>query len=406
MSDVAHPLAPPDGGGHVEELAAALDVPSLAAHLADVLVHDAYGEVAPGTRLPALLQASCDAKVSALRDVLRGERPSHAVTSPETTAVAVELARLRVPTTTIERSYRIGQEAVWQWWLDEVDAYVARTGASATDILRATTPVMFEVIDRLLTATLETYDETVEARRRSVAERRRRLVAQVLDGELDAPGADAERLLRYRFDGHHVTAVLTAGSWRATERLAARLHDLLGAQGLLLVEDGLTGGVAWLRVPEVGLGAREAVARAVTAAEAGAAFGDPGAGVEGFRRSHADARATARVRERLGDQASAVTWPDDVRIETLGLMAPVTGRRLADAELEAVRDLSPAARETLAAWLVTGSNVAAAARLGVHEHTVRNRLREVERRLGADLRARRTELHVALRLDAVLEPAD
>ena len=59
-------------------------------------------------------------------------------------------------------------------------------------------------------------------------------------------------------------------------------------------------------------------------------------------------------------------------------------------------------RETLLAWLTMGSHGSAAAMLGVHENTVRNRLRAAEELLGVPLTGRRTELMVALRLERLL----
>jgi DNA-binding PucR family transcriptional regulator len=66
--------------------------------------------------------------------------------------------------------------------------------------------------------------------------------------------------------------------------------------------------------------------------------------------------------------------------------------------------LTERVRETLEAWLVTGSYVGAAAMLGVHEQTVRQRLRRLEEALGRSLHDRRTELHVALRLSRLTFP--
>jgi DNA-binding PucR family transcriptional regulator len=59
-------------------------------------------------------------------------------------------------------------------------------------------------------------------------------------------------------------------------------------------------------------------------------------------------------------------------------------------------------RETLLAWLATGSVVSAAALLEVHENTIRNRLRQAEDMLGIVIHQRRTELQVALRIARVL----
>ncbi|HLQ47495.1 MAG TPA: helix-turn-helix domain-containing protein, partial [Candidatus Dormibacteraeota bacterium] len=56
-------------------------------------------------------------------------------------------------------------------------------------------------------------------------------------------------------------------------------------------------------------------------------------------------------------------------------------------------------RRTLRAYFASAQNgSAAAALLGVHEHTVAYRLRTIEDRLGRPVAARRAELETALRL--------
>jgi sugar diacid utilization regulator len=55
-------------------------------------------------------------------------------------------------------------------------------------------------------------------------------------------------------------------------------------------------------------------------------------------------------------------------------------------------------RETLAAWLSTGSQVTAAAQLGIHLNSLRLRLTSAAEALGPDHLDRRTEILVALRI--------
>jgi DNA-binding PucR family transcriptional regulator len=60
--------------------------------------------------------------------------------------------------------------------------------------------------------------------------------------------------------------------------------------------------------------------------------------------------------------------------------------------------------ETLLAWLTTGSQSRAATRLGVHENTVRIRIRQAEELLAHGLSERRAEVLAALRLRQLLGP--
>ena len=137
-----------------------------------------------------------------------------------------------------------------------------------------------------------------------------------------------------------------------------------------------------------------------------AAFGLPGAGVAGFRTSHEQAIHARRVATLTGRQPGAVTNYGDV-----GLLAIATG----DVELArdfVARELGPLVRDdddtrrlaaTLRVYLEEGSNARRAAqRLGVHENTIKNRIRNAEERLGHPASARIAETLLALRLAALV----
>ncbi|HYZ81725.1 MAG TPA: helix-turn-helix domain-containing protein, partial [Solirubrobacteraceae bacterium] len=136
--------------------------------------------------------------------------------------------------------------------------------------------------------------------------------------------------------------------------------------------------------------------------------GDPCPGLDGLRRTRDHAFEAARVQRALGPAHGRCTWLRDVRLEALLLTDEARARSFVDAELGRLADDgdgSARLRETLLTWLDVGSHVSAAAILGVHENTVRNRIRAAEELLGAPLPGRRTELQVALRLQRMLNPS-
>ncbi|MEV4418948.1 helix-turn-helix domain-containing protein, partial [Patulibacter sp. NPDC049589] len=127
------------------------------------------------------------------------------------------------------------------------------------------------------------------------------------------------------------------------------------------------------------------------------------AGLRGMRLARARAGQVARVHRALGDQPRVVC-DQDVRLETLLLDDPERADGFVRAELGALAvrdDRTARLRATLLTWLSTGSHVSTAATLGVHEHTVRNRIREIEAILGVPVAGRRAELQVALRLHRI-----
>jgi PucR C-terminal helix-turn-helix domain/GGDEF-like domain len=130
------------------------------------------------------------------------------------------------------------------------------------------------------------------------------------------------------------------------------------------------------------------------------AVGLPGAGVEGFRRSHLEASLARRAAEVLG-LPGPVRF-DDVCLDVLLTQDAGEARRFVVRELGPLADGSDMSRRlvaTLSAFYEEGSSfVRAARRLGVHENTVTYRVQRAEELLGHPVSERRLELQVALRL--------
>jgi DNA-binding PucR family transcriptional regulator len=164
--------------------------------------------------------------------------------------------------------------------------------------------------------------------------------------------------------------------------------------------------VVWLGRP-AGYGPSELsrLRRALTRTDVTVAVSEPGSGLGGLRRTRQQAIEAARVQHALGAAGERCLWARDVRLEALLLSDETRARSFLAEELGDLAASDPTAvrlRETLLAWLATGSHVSAAAMLHVHENTVRNRIRSAEEILGTPLLPRRIELQVALRLERVL----
>jgi DNA-binding PucR family transcriptional regulator len=130
-------------------------------------------------------------------------------------------------------------------------------------------------------------------------------------------------------------------------------------------------------------------------------LGDPGSGTGGFRRSHREARDAHRVSVRAGAAGEVLRY-DEVALESLVADDDERTRAFVARELHGIDGAdarSERLRETLRAYFACAQNAsAAAALLGVHEHTVTYRLRTIEERLGRPVTSRRAELEMALRL--------
>jgi hypothetical protein len=226
------------------------------------------------------------------------------------------------------------------------------------------------------------------------------LVSELVDGTSVTSPAEAERILGYRFDGEHLGVVLHVSGRREAERCTDALRTAVGARGSLLTLHGPGMWLAWLALPAGG--------RVVdtSAADPGmpVSVGEPGAGLAGFLRTRSDALDVAGLRRWFGDDPPMLRF-SDVRLELLLLKDPVAAARfVADelGDLAGAGERAEKARDTLLDWLLTGSTSQTAARLVVHENTVRLRIAQAEEMLPGDLRGRRAEVLAALRLRAVV----
>ena len=391
-------------------LANAIEVEVLSAHLTDVMLNEVYSEVTDPELLRSLLARATLEKLETLAQLARRTITLDEVTAQAALAFAAEVGRQGISEQILERSYRIGTEALWNSWMAIVERHCARTGDPVADVVRASIPILFGFVDRMLFVSLASYHEAVAQRHQTIEYRRIRLVEQLLDGTLAEPGTSAEALLGYTFARHHLAAVLDAGESADNQRLADELKRACHAADLLLLERRGAPTELWLGLRSQMTGSMRAALEARTVSTGRRiAFGDVAPGLDGFRASIATARDAARIQTMLSNDAPQVLWADDVRVEMLALHNPAGARALVRSMLGTALErglLTGRVRETLDAWLVSGSYVGAASVLGVHEQTVRQRLRRLEDALGRSLHDRRTELHVALRLSLLTLPTD
>lgn len=142
------------------------------------------------------------------------------------------------------------------------------------------------------------------------------------------------------------------------------------------------------------------------------AVGEPGYGMDGFRRTHLQA-ALAQDLALAAKPGARVTSFAEVGAVAL-ICADVPAARswvwatLADL---AVDDEQHARlRDTLQVFLSTGSYTATGERMTLHKNSVQYRIRKAEQALGAPIEDRRADLELALRAcqylgQAVLRPA-
>ena len=336
------------------------------------------------------VRSSCLANLETGLRALAGDRGLPDSIPADARELARVAARLDVSLASLLRTYRVGHQVMWRAWAAAVESQEAAPEARRI-ALEVGSEYLFEYVDRL--ASFLTEEHTIERDRflRSREQRRTQLVRVVLDGA-DPDPAEAMGVLDYDLRLEHVALVASGPDAEAVVRALGRALD---APHRLVIS--LTGDTTWawfgrtraFRVPE----------RIEAPAGVRVSMGDPGSGAEGFRRSHRQAR-DAHVVAARGD--GDVVRYDDVALESLlGADGARAGAFIARElrGLDGSDERSARLRATLRAYFATGQNAsAAAAMLGVHEHTVSYRLRTIEERLGRPVTARRAELETALRL--------
>jgi hypothetical protein len=297
-------------------------------------------------------------------------------------------ARDGVSLDTVTRRY----VAVNALFNDAVFAAAADAGVAAADLRRAL-GTQASRLDELLAAVGTEYERESHNLPVGVADRRRECVKRLLAGELaDTSG------LGYELDAEHIAVVARGDAGKELLRgVASRLDRRL----LAVRREDEPVWAAWLggRRP---LPAEEVVvALRAVATDGGVAFalGEPAAGLDGWRFTHAQAKAALPLLSRHGPVVRFLDVALEAAIGRDELIATSLRRRYLD-PLATARDGGEAARATLRAYFAAERNISAtAARLGVDRRTVRNRLAAVEVLLGGPLNGSGADMEIALRLD-------
>jgi hypothetical protein len=395
----------PDVAPPARRLAEAVDPHEMA----DVVSRDIMGEVWPdrdelGFR--AAVGRSVQGNVAAIFDILRGRMPMEAARPQPALDLADVTAHLDVPATELERAYRVGVTSLWSQWFQVSSAAAEASPGGLAPLLEGPSLTMLTYIDRILLEVLGRYESTRGELERTSGQLRRLLVRQIADGSLIDPPADLDRRLDYHVGDHHLAVLLYRGDGTPTRALVERLRTAAGARGTLMLQHGPRAWAVWTGA--AGAYAPEAIGQLRRVLEGSgwlAAISDPGRGIEGIRRTYVQAVEAARVQRAMGPAARRVLLASEVRLEALLMADEARARKFVADELGPLAGEDTASqrlRETLLTWLSTGSHVNAAAVLGVHENTIRNRIRHAEELLDDALVNRRTELQVALRLERVL----
>lgn len=385
------------------DIAADVDVLGAAQTLSDEIMLQVWPHIDDPSFRDAVLRSTVD-NLSTIFALMGGAEVDE--TPPAAAMEFAEVtARMGVPIEEIDKAYRVGTGTLWNFWFDAARRHA--DGGPIDELISGPTLMMHAHVNRTLDAVAQRHQEIRAEMHRTLRELRRQALVDLLENTGDCDAETLSRRLDYRLADVHLALLIETPHAEPPELLLAQLRTAVDARDTLLLQHGARSWVLWLgRTKPFEPEHLSKLTRLVSQTGMCAAFGEPAAGLDGLRRTRRQALETARVRRAFGESAPACMWAREVRLETLLLADEERARDFIADELGLLAGSDPSTsrlRETLLAWLATGSHVSAAAMLGVHENTVRNRIRAAEELLGSSLLARRTELQVALRLERVLD---
>jgi hypothetical protein len=398
---------PPWTRAHLERL----PVDALATKLVESCLGGLFSEHARDAAFVEAFEAAVHENMRSFQRFIVGSLDVESFVPVKSVALASIVAQLKIGEAAVQESARMAARIVLDEWIMHMGRVVASGQVDigdAVEAIRTFTSTMLAWQSRLLAPVAAALAAEQEAMRASRASVRRRLLRELLAGVCSGGEAELSGMLLYDMLLHHCAIVFPDQSERVTRQVTGPIRSAASVCGFITLPLGATGTAVWL-------GRAEAwTPRLLTDMQTmlsekhlTAAIGRPARGVEGFLSSFRDAKRAESVRLLWGDGASAIVGFDRVALEALLLADPGAARGFVAHELgkfAAATESADELRNTVLTWFEAGSHVSAAASLGLHEHTVRNRLRRAEELLGRPLTTRPTELHVALRLRRVLGP--
>ena len=415
----------PSAAQSASEVSAAL-TPRTAEMSADIyrLIVREIPDLRNDKRVLALLEASVAENVATLLHILQHGIDLETVHAPSAAEeYARRLAQRGVPVAALLRAYRIGSARFVDWCLQELGrrsdnaAVVSTAGQRIAGIAAA-------YIDQTSEEVVSAYESEKENWLRNQSAARAARVRVLLRGEqVDVTAAEA--MLGYRLRQYHlgvVTWIAKAPAGgdalglleRATVEVAAEVR--CDGRPMFVPQDEFC---AWAWMP---LGSQRDVALPVMGVKNASdgdrirfAFGEPAAGVAGFRRTHRQALGAQAVALAAGPSGQIATSFGEVAplalmsgsVELLQAWVTETLGALADDD-----DHNARLRDTLRVFLQeNGSYKSTAERLLLHKNTVQYRVRKAEESLRHPITEERLHIELALLASqwlgaAVLRPAD
>jgi DNA-binding PucR family transcriptional regulator len=271
--------------------------------------------------------------------------------------------------------------------------------------------VLGEALDIAARSIFQFVDDTVAALEAQIERERAQLTSgthaerlEVVNLILEGAPITSERAsarLGYELGAIHLAAIVWSEPGTADQAELDRAAEQLARAGgaarpLTVIASGSSTWVWFACADELSRGA--ALAAIADVPSVRAALGVPGAGIEGFRRSHLDALAAQRLLGNLAGEVRVARFSD---VELVALAASDAERadEFVARSLGALATADSELRDTLRTYVREGFSASRAARaLFAHRNTVTARLQRAEQLLPAPLAGRGLEVGLALEI--------
>jgi DNA-binding PucR family transcriptional regulator len=383
------------------------DAPALAAEVFD-FVSTQLDQVNADEETRALTMAACVATIESGLWMLAHGVPAERAHAP---VAALEHARHMAARgegiNETLRFYRLGHAYFWERWAEAMGA-VADDPVRLVEILRDASAFVFGFLDVISDEVSAELLAERDRRHRRVTALREEVVGAILAGE-HVDLARAERTLGFGFDRPQFAFICWMdGDSAALERAAEAVVAAVEGGRSLLISEGVDELAGWVSAPRDEHPAPPVLAAAIAQVAPGVhlAVGGVASGLAGFRTSHDEARRARRVARLAAGGAPSLTRFEDVSLVDLLSCDLPAAQAFVAVELGGLASRDERAgelREFVLLYLTAGdSHTSAAATLGLHRNTARQRLQRAEGLRGRPVTQHRNELLAALVLAETL----
>ncbi|WP_350247606.1 helix-turn-helix domain-containing protein [Rhodococcus sp. D-6] len=276
--------------------------------------------------MEAVRRATTSTTLRALMLVAGLGESDASLASAEVGEIARDFARRGMELDDLLRAIRVGFAVLAAGLLDAANELLPPAEGSAE--LRRISVSLFEAHDDFTAGAASAFIEEQSVWTAGVSAARLDLVHQLLRGE-DVDPAYAEKVLGYPLAGPHIAVVAWTGP-PPTRDLRAVVDTVLRQWGApatsLVLPVGLQAVWAW---GAIGPGGARSRGELPTFDDVFVVVGEPGSGVEGFRRSHTEAKAVERLIRLRARQMACTVAHEDIALEVLLLADPAAAERFA-----------------------------------------------------------------------------